>query len=76
MSAFAFDTHAFIKRLVAAGMCEAQAEILAEQRAELIGSRIATKVDLKRLERGLTIRFGVMMIAFGGALGALRLLWR
>ena len=33
MSAIAFDTHAFIKRLTAAGMPETQAEVLADEQA-------------------------------------------
>ena len=36
MSAIAFDTHAFIKRLTAAGMPEIQAEVLAEAAGDLI----------------------------------------
>lgn len=49
MSALAFDTHAFVKRLTAAGMPEAQAEVLADEQASLIDGRIATKADLVSL---------------------------
>ncbi|RMH05685.1 MAG: DUF1640 domain-containing protein [Nitrospirae bacterium] len=48
-----FDTHAFVKRLKAAGMPEEQAEILAETQAGLIEERLATKHDLKELEMNL-----------------------
>jgi len=34
MTAIAFDTHAFIKRLTAVGMPEAQAGVLAEEQAQ------------------------------------------
>ena len=44
-----FDTHAFVKRLTAAGMPEAQAEVLADQQAQLIDERLATKADISVL---------------------------
>ncbi len=43
MASAIFDTHAFVKRLTAAGMPEAQAEILAEENARLLGEQLATK---------------------------------
>ena len=65
MASVIFDTHAFVKRLTAAGMPVEQAEILAEEHARLIDERLATKADLKvleeRLEYRLTIRLGAMM---------------
>ncbi len=36
MNAVTFDTHAFVKRLSAAGMPEPQAEVLAEEQSRLI----------------------------------------
>lgn len=67
MSAIAFDTHAFIvKRLVGAGMPEAQAEILAVEQAKLIETQLATKTDLERLKHDLTIRVGGMIVTLGG----------
>jgi hypothetical protein len=54
MSTLAFDTHRFIKRLADAGMPEPQAEILAEEQAQLIGERLATKDDLERMELRLS----------------------
>ena len=42
-----FDTHAYIKRLVAAGMPEPQAEVQAEALAEFVLSQLATKDDLQ-----------------------------
>ena len=65
MASVILDTHAFVKRLTAAGMPVEQAEILAEEQARLIDERLATKADLKvleeRLEYRLTIRLGAMM---------------
>jgi len=43
-----FDTHHFVKRLTAAGMPLGQAEVLAEEQARLIDTRLATKDDLTR----------------------------
>ncbi len=74
MSAIAFDTHAFVKRLTAAGMPEVQAEILAEEQAKLIDTQLATKFDLERLKQELTIRIGGMIMALGGVLVAIKFL--
>lgn len=68
MASAIFDTHAFVKRLIAAGMPERQAEILAEEHARLLGGQLATKqdvallrADLDKLKDQLTIRLGSMM---------------
>jgi hypothetical protein len=75
MATTIFDTHAFIKRLTAAGMPEPQAEILAEEQARLLNEHIATKADLKALEDRLTdrltIRLGSMLAAAVVLVGAL-----
>lgn len=55
MSAIAFDTHAFVKRLTKAGMPEPQAEILAEEQAKLIDEKLATKSDMVKLETAMKI---------------------
>jgi hypothetical protein len=57
MTALAFDTHAFVKRLVTAGMPEAQAEVLADQQSRLIDEKLSTKEDLSKAEA--TIRFEI-----------------
>ena len=44
-----FDTHAFVKRLTAAGMPEAQAGVLADEHARLVDERLATKSDVAAL---------------------------
>ena len=73
MEATIFDTHAYVKRLVAAGMPEPQAEVIADEQRGLIEHRLATKRDLKELEvalkrdiadvkRDLTIRMGGMIV--------------
>ena len=74
MSAIAFDTHAFIKRLTIAGMPEAQAEVLAEEQTKLIETQLATKADLNLLKHELTIRVGTMIMALGGVLVAIKFL--
>ena len=50
MSAIAFDSHAFVKRLTEAGMPERQAEVLATEQTRLIEADLATKADIKALE--------------------------
>ena len=82
MASIAFDTHAFVKELTAAGMPEAQAEVLANSQAKLIDEKLATKQDLKELEERLrrdmkelefrlTIRLGSMMVIAVGVVAAL-----
>lgn len=71
MSTIVFDTHAFVKELTEAGMPEAQAEVLARSQANLIDEKLATKEDLKELERRLTMRLGAMMVIAVGAVAAL-----
>jgi hypothetical protein len=53
MSAIAFDTLKFAKRLKEAGFTEQQAEALASAEADLIEANLATKRDLKDLELAL-----------------------
>jgi hypothetical protein len=50
-----FDTHAFVKRLTAAGMPEAQAEVLADEQVRLIDDRLATKEDIAKLQASTTV---------------------
>ena len=86
MASIAFDTHAFVKELTAAGMPEAQAEVLANCQAKLIDEKLATKQDLKeledrlrrdmkelelRLKHDLTVRLGSMMVIAVGVVAAL-----
>ena len=44
-----FDTHAFVKDLVAAGVPEAQAEVHARMLGEVVVERLATKDDIGRV---------------------------
>ena len=50
MSAIAFDTLAYAKKLKKAGVPEEQAEVQAEALAEIVEERLSTKRDLKELE--------------------------
>jgi hypothetical protein len=52
-----FDTHAFVKRLTAAGVPEAQAEVQAEALAEIALAQLATKDDLANMEQRQDSRF-------------------
>ncbi|MBI3993624.1 MAG: DUF1640 domain-containing protein [Candidatus Lambdaproteobacteria bacterium] len=48
-----FDTHAYVKKLTAAGVPEPQAEVHAEALAELIDQELGTKRDLAELRLAL-----------------------
>ena len=63
------DTHQFYKQLTRAGISEAQAEVIAHERARQYGE-LATKKDiellrrnLELLEQRLTIKFGKVYFA-------------
>jgi len=49
----AFDTPAYVKRLVAAGVPEAQAEVQAEALSEIALANLATKDDVRALKDDL-----------------------
>ncbi|MDV7338463.1 hypothetical protein RYZ26_02565 [Terasakiella sp. A23] len=83
MTALIFDTHVFVKKLVGAGMPEAQAEVLAAEQTRLIDEQLATKqdlkhlelqmrTDLKQIEQSITIRTGAMILALGGFLAGIK----
>ncbi len=82
MSAIAFDTHAVVKKLKAAGFTEEQAEAQAQILSDIIDNSLATKRDIKELERSttqlikeleyrLTIRLGGMMVVAVGIVATL-----
>ncbi len=71
MSSITFDPHKFIKRLTAAGMPIEQAEILAEEQAQLIDERLATKQDLQTLKIRLTLKLGTLCAAAIGIMATL-----
>ena len=52
-SAIAFDSLAYVKKLKAVGIPEEQAEVHAETFTQIIEEKLATKVDLKKLEVSL-----------------------
>ncbi|OZI41720.1 DUF1640 domain-containing protein [Bordetella genomosp. 4] len=49
MNAMVFDTHNFVKRLTAEGMPIGQAEVLADEQARLIDTRLITQADLAQI---------------------------
>ena len=53
--AIAFDTHRFVKRLTENGFTEKQAEVLADEQANLLNSHLATKQDILSLEGRLKV---------------------
>jgi hypothetical protein len=55
MASAIFDTHAFVKRLTAAGMPVEQAEVLADESTRLVGDQVATKQDIGPLRTGLEL---------------------
>lgn len=59
MATVTFDTHAYVKKLRAAGLPEAQAEALAEAHrtslSEVLDTTLATKGDIDRLEKELLL---------------------
>jgi len=85
MTAIAFDTHAYVKKLRAVGFSEEQAEVQAQALADIIDERLATKQDLSQLQKEikeleerlvyrLTIRMGGMVLSVVGLLIAFKLL--
>ena len=70
MSTLAFDTHKFVKELIAAGMKTQQSEVLASSYATLLTDRITTKDDLKALEDRLNARITYAQLAAVLALSA------
>lgn len=73
MSTIVFDSHAFVKKLVAVGFTEKQAEVFAKEQVKLIEDGLATKRDLKELEMRVVIKLGAMMVALVGVLVALKI---
>lgn len=78
MAERAFDSHAFVKRLIVAGMPEPQAEVLAEEQSRLIESDLPTKRDLREFEHRQTAIIlkwciGFMTVYFALLLAAIKL---
>ncbi|MCD6297384.1 MAG: DUF1640 domain-containing protein [Deltaproteobacteria bacterium] len=51
-----FDTLSYAKKLKAAGFTEVQAEVQAETLSQIIEDRLATKQDLKELEKNVVLK--------------------
>ena len=66
----AFDTHAYVKKLVAAGVPEAQAEVHAEALVDTALAGLVTRVDLdvrlKEFEARVDVRFRDMEARMDG----------
>ena len=70
-----YDSRAFVKRLVEAGMPEAQANTLADENIVLLAEHLATKDDLRALEASLHAKMGSLearlVTRLGGLMAAL-----
>lgn len=87
MSAVAFDTLKFVKRLEAGGVTPAQAEATAEAFSDAIAQDLATKADLIQLEQRMnhlfieleqrmTIKLGSFLVVAVGIIVTMQHLWR
>lgn len=63
MTAVAFDTLAYAKKLKAVGFTEQQAEVQAESMAEVIDSNLVTKADLLATEERINQRIDKLTYA-------------
>lgn len=54
--AIVFDTHRFIRNLIASGFTERQAEALADEQAQLLNGNLATKADLATVKSDLEVK--------------------
>lgn len=51
--AIAFDTHRFVKHLTENGFTEQQAEVLADEQVQLLGTNLATQADIATIQRDI-----------------------
>ena len=66
MTAVAFDTLKFVKKLRDAGIPEEQAEAQAEAFAEAVDVNLATKQDIKDVRRDIKDAVNYLIIAISG----------
>jgi hypothetical protein len=66
-----FDTLKYTKKAKEVGFTEQQAEFQAQEIAQLIDEKLATKQDLEILLNKITIRLGGMLVAGIAVLGIL-----
>ena len=75
MSAIAFDTHDFVKKLRSVGFTEEQAEVFATEHRRIIEDTLVTKyelnVQLRDLEYRLVIKLGAMIVVAVGVVATL-----
>jgi hypothetical protein len=75
MTTLTFDTHAAVKKLIASGMPDEQAEAQVEVLSEVLSANLgelATKQDLRELEMRLDARFEALRGEFDVRFEALR----
>ena len=61
-----FDTLAYAKKLKSAGFTEEQAEVQAEALADLIDEQLATKQDIREVQRDLKEMELRLIVRLGG----------
>lgn len=61
--AIIFDSLAYVKKMKEAGFANKQAEVQAKPLRGLTEVQIATKIDLRDLEKGIIIRLGAIISA-------------
>ena len=71
--AIPFDTHRFVRNLVAGGFTERQAEVLADEQIQLINSNLATKADIEALRLSTTSDIEALRLSTTSDIEALRL---
>ena len=69
--AITFDTLAYAKKLIAAGVPAQQAEVQAEALIEIVDEHLATKRDLKELEMHLDLKLKELEMRIAIRLGAM-----
>lgn len=58
--AIIFDTHRFVRNLVASGFTERQAEALASEQVQLLNANLATKADLEAVHSDLEAKLSAV----------------
>ena len=71
--AIPFDTHRFVRNLVAGGFTERQAEVLADEQIQLINSNLATKADIEALRLSTTSDIEALRLSTTSDIETLRL---
>ena len=72
-AAIPFDTHRFVRNLVASGFTEKQAEALADEQINLLNSNLATKADIETLRMSTESSMEALRLSTESSVETLRL---